>query len=42
MFVTVNELIGLPGLPGTVQGVRYTLNKCAAGLPEMMRRRQGT
>lgn len=42
MYVTVNELIGLPGLPGTVQGVRYTLNKCAAGLPEMMRRRQGT
>ncbi|WP_291969404.1 transposase [Candidatus Symbiopectobacterium sp.] len=38
----MNELIGLPGLPGTVQGVRYTLNKCAAGLPEMMRRRQGT
>lgn len=42
MFVTVNELIGLPGLPGTVQSVRYTLNKCAAGLPEIMRRRQGT
>ncbi|MGK0747522.1 Mu transposase C-terminal domain-containing protein [Yokenella regensburgei] len=42
MFVTVNELVGLPGLPGTAQGVRYTLNKCAAGLPEMMRRRQGT
>lgn len=42
MFVTVNELVGLPGLPGTAQGVRYALNKCAAGLPEMMRRREGT
>lgn len=42
MFVTVNELIGLPGLPGTAQGLRYTLNKLAANLPELMRRREGT
>ncbi|WP_312836818.1 transposase [Pantoea sp.] len=42
MFVTVNELMGLPGLPGTLQGLRFTLNKRAAGLPEMVRRRAGT
>lgn len=42
MFVTVNELMGLPGLPGTLQGLRFTLKKRAAGSPEMMRRRQGT
>ncbi|KAA5957783.1 MULTISPECIES: Mu transposase C-terminal domain-containing protein [unclassified Pantoea] len=42
MFVTVNELMGLPGLPGTLQGLRFTLNKRAAGLPELVRRREGT
>lgn len=42
MFVTVNEIIGLPGLPGTQQGLRFTLNKRAAGSPALVRRRQGT
>lgn len=42
MFVTVNELMGLPGLPGTVQGLRFTLNKLAGNVPAMMRRREGT
>ncbi|WP_158780740.1 Mu transposase C-terminal domain-containing protein [Pantoea sp. BAV 3049] len=42
MFVTVNELMGLPGLPGTVQGLRFTLNKLAGDSVELMRRRKGT
>ncbi|MGK0706507.1 Mu transposase C-terminal domain-containing protein [Yokenella regensburgei] len=42
MFVTVNEIMGLPGLPGTQQGLRFTLNKRAAGSPALVRRRQGT
>jgi putative transposase len=42
MFITVNELAGLPGLPGTPQGIRYAMNKLAANSPELMRRRQGS
>lgn len=42
MFVTVSELIGLSGLPGTSQGLRVALNKRAAGTPELVRRREGT
>ncbi|EEG3089814.1 TPA: Mu transposase C-terminal domain-containing protein [Salmonella enterica subsp. enterica serovar Enteritidis] len=30
MFVSVNELVGLPGVPGTVQGVRYAVKKWAS------------
>lgn len=42
MFVTVNDVVGLPGLPGTVQGVRWTLNKRASNRPNLVRRREGT
>ncbi|SQC88193.1 Mu DNA-binding domain [Klebsiella pneumoniae] len=42
MFVTVNELIGIPGLPSTVQGLRLTLNKRASGSPELVRKREGS
>lgn len=42
MFVTVNELMGLPGLPGTAQGLRVRLKQCTGGAPEMVRRRAGT
>lgn len=30
MFVTVNELVGVPGLPTTQQGLRYSLKKVQA------------
>lgn len=42
MFVTVTELIGLPGLPGTLQGIRWSMNKRTAGYPELIRKRPGT
>ncbi|KGT95332.1 transposase [Erwinia typographi] len=42
MFATVNEMMGLPGLPGTVQGLRFTLNKRVEGCPQLVRRREGT
>lgn len=42
MFVTVNELVGLPELPGTLQGLRFALNKRAAGSPDLIRKRSGT
>ncbi|XWJ90942.1 transposase domain-containing protein [Phytobacter ursingii] len=42
MFVTVNELVGVPGLPTTLQGLRYSLNKCADNSPELVRKRAGS
>lgn len=42
MFFTVNELAGLPGLPGTLPGIRMAMNKRAAGFPERVRKRAGT
>ncbi|HAE4143963.1 TPA_asm: DDE-type integrase/transposase/recombinase [Salmonella enterica subsp. enterica serovar Montevideo] len=41
MFVSVNELIGLPGVPGTAQGVRYALKKWAS-TDHHKRQRPGT
>ncbi|EAO5738161.1 hypothetical protein FAX67_19520, partial [Salmonella enterica] len=41
MFVSVNELIGLPGVPGTVQGIRYAVKKWAS-TDHLKRRRPGT
>lgn len=41
MFVSVNELIGLPGVPGTVQGVRYAVKKWAS-TDHHKRQRPGT
>ncbi|HAM2511549.1 TPA: transposase, partial [Escherichia coli] len=42
MFYSANELAGLPGLPGTVQGVRWTLNRITDTHPEWKRKREGT
>ncbi|EFX7053198.1 transposase [Shigella sonnei] len=42
MYFSVNELIGLPGMPGTAQGVRLALKKLAGNTPELVRKRQGT
>lgn len=42
MFLTVNELTGLPGLPGTLPGIRMAMNKRAAGSPDLVRKRAGT
>lgn len=42
MFVTVNELVGIPGLPSTLQGLRWSLNKRTANLPHLVRKRAGT
>ncbi|HGU0788241.1 TPA: DNA-binding protein, partial [Escherichia coli] len=42
MFYSANELAGLPGLPGTVQGVRWTLNRITEAHPEWKRKREGT
>ncbi|EIL6383584.1 transposase [Salmonella enterica] len=41
MFVSVNELIGLPGVPGTVQGIRYAVKKWAS-TDHYKRQRPGT
>ncbi|EAM4396608.1 transposase [Salmonella enterica] len=41
MFVSVNELIGLPGMPGTAQGVRYSIKKWATA-DHQKRQRPGT
>ncbi|WP_390900121.1 DNA-binding protein, partial [Yersinia rohdei] len=42
MFLSVNELIGLPGMPGTAPGVRAALNKRAGSSLELKRKRAGT
>lgn len=42
MFITVGELVGVPGLPGTSAGIRYAMNKRANELPELVRKRKGT
>lgn len=42
MFLTVNELTGLPGLPGTLPGIRMAMNKRASGSPDLIRKRAGT
>lgn len=42
MFYSVNDLTGLPGLPGTVQGIRWTLNRVAEQNPDWRRKRTGS
>ncbi|OZI15529.1 transposase [Sodalis-like symbiont of Philaenus spumarius] len=42
MFVSANELLGITGLPGTVQGIRLALNKWAGNAETMKRKRAGT
>ncbi|EEW0910759.1 TPA: transposase [Escherichia coli] len=41
MFVSVNELVGLPGMPGTAQGVRYSIKKMASS-EHFRRKRAGS
>ncbi|EGZ8548054.1 transposase [Escherichia coli] len=41
MFVSVNELVGLPGMPGTAQGVRYSIKKLASS-EHFWRKRAGS
>ena len=40
MYLTANELMGFPGFPGTIQGIRAKLKKLAAGNPRLVRNRQ--
>lgn len=42
MFVSATALIGIPGLPVTVQGLRLALNKWARDSESMKRKRPGT
>jgi putative transposase len=42
MFLSVNEVVGLPGMPQTSQGVRYLLNKSAGDIVELKRKREGS
>lgn len=40
MFATVNELAGLPGLPGTPQGIRAMMGKLVKENQTLVRKRQ--
>ncbi|HBE9083029.1 Mu transposase C-terminal domain-containing protein [Serratia fonticola] len=42
MYISVNELVGLPGMPRTAQGVRAALNKLAGNSPDMKQKRAGS
>ncbi len=42
MFLVAKELVGIPGLPATIKGIRESLNKSAGGSPEFVRKRSGT
>lgn len=42
MFVTVSELVGVPGLPATQQGLRYSLKKYVDNAPDLVRKRAGS
>ncbi|MMZ41810.1 hypothetical protein D3C81_178810 [compost metagenome] len=42
MFIAVKELMGIPGLPATTKGIREALSRNAAGMPELVRKREGT
>lgn len=42
MFMTVNELLGTPGLPGTLFGMRKSMNKRTDGQPGLVRKRKGS
>ncbi len=42
MYLSANELVGLTGMPGTVQGVRSSLKKVVLNSPNMQRRREGS
>lgn len=40
MYLTANELMGFPGFPGTIQGIRAKLRKLAGDNPRLVRNRQ--
>ncbi|WFX01695.1 DNA-binding protein [Citrobacter braakii] len=42
MYLTIKELVGLPGMPGTIQGCHYALGKLKAQAPDLARRRSGS
>ncbi|EGT5658507.1 DDE-type integrase/transposase/recombinase [Citrobacter braakii] len=42
MYLTIKELVGLPGMPGTIQGCHYALGKLKAQAPDLVRRRCGS
>lgn len=42
MFLSANDIVGLPGMPGTVQRGRYVLNKAAGDVDALKRKREGT
>ncbi|ECI5214665.1 transposase [Salmonella enterica subsp. diarizonae] len=42
MFVLVKELVGVPGLPKTIKGIREALQRSCGECEGMMRKREGT
>ncbi|EEP9438039.1 transposase, partial [Salmonella enterica subsp. enterica serovar Reading] len=38
MFITAGDIVGLPGLPGSIQGARKALRKWASGSESMKRK----
>lgn len=42
MFVLVKELVGVPGLPKTIKGIREALQRSCGESEGMMRKREGT
>lgn len=42
MFLTIKELVGLPGMPGTIQGCHYVLGKVKNLTPDLVRKRNGS
>ncbi|MBN1085914.1 transposase [Erwinia aphidicola] len=42
MFFSVKELLGLPGMPGTLPGLRAAMNKRAGDSVELVRKREGS
>ncbi|EPD1641012.1 DNA-binding protein, partial [Escherichia coli] len=41
-YVTVNDLLGVPGMPATAKGIRQALQRFSRGLGDISRRREGT
>jgi putative transposase len=42
MFLTIKELVGLPGMPGSIQGCHYVLGKIKVLTPDLVRKRDGS
>ncbi|EQB6699488.1 DNA-binding protein, partial [Shigella flexneri] len=41
-YVTVNDLLGVPGMPATTKGIRQALQRFSRDLGDVSRRREGT